>query len=499
CNVLNKDIQEEKSITISQKEYDDLVAENAYIKQQLADLKRLIFGRKSEKISPIPGLPTLFDSDYQEEVPEETKEITYTKAIKKKKEKPVRKGLPSHLPRIEEIIEPEGITDAHKRIGEEITEILEYTPARMYVRRIIRPKYIDPQTEIISIGLLPSMPIPKGIAGPTLLAHIMVSKFIDHLPLYRQLKIFKRIKVDISSSTIGGWFAKIGELITPLYKELEQCVLYNTDYLQVDESPIKVQDKDKKGSLHQGYMWVVREPVSGLVLFKYNKGRSKSVPELLFKNFTGTLQTDGYQVYKSFKTKGEITLLGCMAHARRYFEKARDNDYPRAKHALGLIQQLYLIERKAKEKTIDTETKYRYRQLYAVPILNTLKKWLKDNQMKVMPKSSIAKAINYALSIFDNLERYTEDGRYEIDNNMIENSIRPLALGRKNYLFAGNHVAAQSYAMMYSFFATCKINNVNPQEWLSDVLDRIQDHSINKLNELLPHNWKNIMSHSTVL
>lgn len=497
--MLNKDIQEEKSITISQKEYDDLVAENAYIKQQLADLKRLIFGRKSEKISPIPGLPTLFDSDYQEEVPEETKEITYTKAIKKKKEKPVRKGLPSHLPRIEEIIEPEGITDAHKRIGEEITEILEYTPARMYVRRIIRPKYIDPQTEIISIGLLPSMPIPKGIAGPTLLAHIMVSKFIDHLPLYRQLKIFKRIKVDISSSTIGGWFAKIGELITPLYKELEQCVLYNTDYLQVDESPIKVQDKDKKGSLHQGYMWVVREPVSGLVLFKYNKGRSKSVPELLFKNFTGTLQTDGYQVYKSFKTKGEITLLGCMAHARRYFEKARDNDYPRAKHALGLIQQLYLIERKAKEKTIDTETKYRYRQLYAVPILNTLKKWLKDNQMKVMPKSSIAKAINYALSIFDNLERYTEDGRYEIDNNMIENSIRPLALGRKNYLFAGNHVAAQSYAMMYSFFATCKINNVNPQEWLSDVLDRIQDHSINKLNELLPHNWKNIMSHSTVL
>lgn len=497
--MLNKDIQEEKSITISQKEYDDLVAENAYIKQQLADLKRLIFGRKSEKISPIPGLPTLFDSDYQEEVPEETKEITYTKTIKKKKEKPVRKGLPSHLPRIEEIIEPEGITDAHKRIGEEITEILEYTPARMYVRRIIRPKYIDPQTEIISIGLLPSMPIPKGIAGPTLLAHIMVSKFIDHLPLYRQLKIFKRIKVDISSSTIGGWFAKIGELITPLYKELEQCVLYNTDYLQVDESPIKVQDKDKKGSLHQGYMWVVREPVSGLVLFKYNKGRSKSVPELLFKNFTGTLQTDGYQVYKSFKTKGEITLLGCMAHARRYFEKARDNDYPRAKHALGLIQQLYLIERKAKEKTIDTETKYRYRQLYAVPILNTLKKWLKDNQMKVMPKSSIAKAINYALSIFDNLERYTEDGRYEIDNNMIENSIRPLALGRKNYLFAGNHVAAQSYAMMYSFFATCKINNVNPQEWLSDVLDRIQDHSINKLNELLPHNWKNIMSHSTVL
>jgi len=317
--------------------------------------------------------------------------------------------------------------------------------------------------------------------------------------LYRQLQIFKRIKVDISSSTIGGWFTKTAELITPLYKELELSVLNNTDYLQADESPIKVQDKDKKGSLHQGYMWVVRDPVSGLVLFKYNKGRSRSVPEALFENFTGTLQTDGYKVYKSLKTKGEITLLGCMAHARRHFEKAKDNDYSRAKLALGLIQQLYLIERKAKEKVIDTETKYRYRQLYAVPILKTLKKWLKDNQIQVMPKSSIAKAINYTLTIFDNLERYTEDGRYEIDNNMIENSIRPLALGRKNYLFAGNHLAAQSYAMMYSFFATCKINNVNPQEWLADVLDRIQDHNIHKLHELLPHNWKNIKAHTPVL
>ena len=505
--MLNKDIQEEKYITIPLEEYNklvngftELVSENNYIKQQLAELKRMIFGRKSEKVSPIPDQPTLFDLDDQEEAVPETKEITYTKTVnKKKKIKPVRKGLPSHLPRMEEIIEPSGITNAHKRIGEEVTEILEYTPGKMYVRRIIRPKYINPKTEIISIGLLPSMPIPKGIAGPTLLSYIMVSKFIDHLPLYRQLQMFKRIKVDISSSTIGGWFAKTAELLSPLYKELELYVLNNTDYLQSDESPIKVQDRDKKGSLHQGYMWVVRDPVSGLVLFKYNKGRSRSVPEALFENFTGTLQIDGYKVYKSLKTKGNITLLGCMAHARRYFEKAKDNDYSRAKHVLMLIQKLYLIERKAKEKSLDTETKYRYRRLYTVPILNSLKHWLKDNQIKVMPKSSIAKAINYTLTIFDNLQRYTEDGRYEIDNNMIENSIRPLALGRKNYLFAGNHLAAQSYAMMYSFFASCKSFDINPQEWLADVLSRIQDHSIHNIHELLPHNWKNSLPCSTVL
>lgn len=505
--MLNDDIQAKKHISIPQEAYgkllsdfENIVEENKYIKQQLADLKRMIFGRKSEKMSPIPGQPTLFDLDYQDEGAPETKEITYTKVVKKKeKNKPVRKGLPAHLPRMEQVIEPEGITDTHKRIGEEVTEILEYTPANMYVRRIVRPKYINTETEIISIGSLPSLPIPKGIAGPTLLAYIMVSKFIDHLPLYRQLQIFKRIKVDISSSTIGGWFTKTAELLTPLYKELELTILNNTDYLQADESPIKVQDRDKKGSLHQGYMWVVRDPISGLVLFKYNKGRSRSVPEALFEFFTGTLQTDGYNVYKSLKTQGDITLLGCMAHARRYFEKAKDNDYSRSKHVLGLIQQLYLMERKAKEKTINPEMKYRYRQLYAVPILNTLKKWLKDNQIKVMPKSSIATAINYTLTIFDNLARYTQDGRFEIDNNMIENAIRPLALGRKNYLFAGNHIAAQSYAMMYSFFATCKTIDVNPQDWLADVLDRIQDHSINNLVKLLPHYWKNAEGNPSVL
>jgi transposase len=436
------------------------------------------------------GQPILFDLDYNEQEVVETKEVTYTKEIKKKQnKKPSRKALPAHLKRVEEVIEPKGVTPDHKRIGEEVTEVLEYTPANMYVRRIIRPKYVNPQTENIIIGELPSLPIPKGIAGPKLLSHILVSKFIDHLPLYRQRQIFKRIKVDISSSTIGGWFTKTSELIRPLYIKLEQVVLTDTDYLQADESPIKVQDSDKKGSLHQGYMWVVRDPITGLVLFRYNKGRSRVVPEALFENFTGTLQTDGYKVYQSLKTKGDISLLGCMAHARRYFEKAKDNDYSKARHVLGLMQQLYSIERKAKERNINTDTLKRYRDLYAIPVLATLKKWLLDNQFKVLPKSAIAKAINYTLTIFDNLVRYTEDGRFEIDNNMIENAIRPLALGRKNYLFAGNHLAAQSYAMMYSFFATCKTIGVNPEEWLADVLSKIQNHKVNNLHQLLPHNW----------
>lgn len=489
ANMSNKDIEEEKHVVISREAYEKLLSEHENIKMQLAELKRMIFGRKSEKMSVIsPGQLSLFDIDFKEEQGSKTKEVTYTQTIKKHKA-PVRSVLPAHLLRVEEIIEPAGKTADHKRIGEEVTEVLEYTPANMYVRRIVRPKYINTKTENICIGELPSLPIPKGIAGPILLAHIMVSKFIDHLPLYRQLQIFKRTKVDISSSTIGGWFTKTSELLIPLYKTLEKSILNNTNYLQVDESPIKVQDRDKKGALHQGYMWVVRNPVSGLVLFRYNKGRSKAVPESLFEHFNGTLQTDGYKVYKTFETKGDILLLGCMAHARRYFEKAKDNDYPKAKHVLGVMQQLYAIERKAKERAINTEILKRYRQLYALPILKKLKIWLKENQLKLMPKSAIATAINYTLNIFDNLCRYTEDGRFEIDNNKIENAIRPLAIGRKNYLFAGNHLAAQSYAMMYSFFATCKILNINPQVWLADILIRIQDHKVDKLLELLPNNW----------
>ncbi len=489
--MLKSDKQYDELISIPKQEYENLRFENEMIKGQLAELRRMIFGRKSEKISKVNcNQPSLFGDNYVEEPESKTINVEYTKKIKQKKiKRPVRVGLPAYLERKEEVVEPEGITENHKQIGQEITEILEMISAKMYVRRIIRPKYIDPKTEEITIAQLPSLPIPKGNAGASVLSHIMVSKFIDHLPLYRQLQIFKRHKVALSKSTIGGWFTKTTALLSPLYGALKKSVLSNTNYLQADESPIKVQDKDKKGSLHQGYMWVVRDPISGLVLFKYNKGRGRNVPESLFENFNGTLQTDGYKVYQNLNTKGQISLLGCMAHARRYFEKAKDNDYSRAKYVLGKIQLLYAIERKAKEREINHVTLTRYRKLYALPVLIELKIWLKEHQIKVMPKSAIAKAINYTLTIYTNLSRYIEDGKFEIDNNMIENSIRPLALGRKNYLFAGNHEAAQGYAIMYSLFATCKTNNINPLDWLTDVLNRIQDHKVNRLDEMLPNNW----------
>ena len=494
--MLKEEIQSVEYITIPKSEYDKLVAEQEYLKHQLAEFRRLIFGQKTERFiaqeNTMGGIKqqSLFEQQTEEQIEVETQEITYSRKIPKKgrKQSPARKSLPAHLPREEEIIEPEGITPNHKKIGEEVTEVLEMIPAKLYVRKIIRPKYINKQTEEIIIADLPSLPIPKGIAGASVLTQINVSKFVDHLPLYRQRKIFERFGYNVSASTIGGWFSKTISILQPLYEELAKATLKEATYLQSDESPIKVQDINKKGKLHQGYMWVVRNPIKGLVLFKYNKGRSRAAPEELFYDFNGTLQTDGYTVYRELKTKGKIVLLGCMAHARRRFVKAKDNDYSRAEYVLSLMQKLYAIEKKAKERNVSIQMLQRYRKLCALPRLLELESWLKENKVQVLPKSLIGEAINYTLNIFPNLMRYIEDGRYEIDNNMIENTIRPLALGRKNYLFAGSHEAAQGYAMMYSFFATCKINNINPYDWLFDVLNKINDHKVNKLYELLPIN-----------
>jgi transposase len=480
---------------VSKEKYDKLLSDYEYLKQQLSELKRLIFGSKSERFIPSDQSQLHLFESLEEEVPKPaTEEITYKreKPVKEKKQA-VRAKLPSHLPRVEEIIEPEEIEEGSKKIGEEVTEILEYNPAKIFVRKIVRPKYAKPDNDGVVIAELPSLPIPKGNAGASMLAHLTVSKFVDHLPFYRQIQIFKRQNLILNDSTLNGWFNATADLLVPLYDVLQKQVL-QSDYIQADESPIGVQDSHKKGALHTGYQWVYRSPVERLVLFKYHPSRQRKAPEDMLKDFSGTLQTDGYQAYQNMRTKGNIERLACMAHARRYFDKAQENDKVRAEYMLKQMQRLYEIERKARERNIDRctrfETRKRYRQLRAKPVLAEMKDWLNKNISQVLPKSAIGKAVAYTLNLWPLLEAYINDGKYEIDNNLIENAIRPLALGRKNYLFAGSHKAAQRIAMFYSFFATCKINDVEPLAWLTDVLNRISDHKANKLTELLPQNWK---------
>ena len=486
-----------EQVVLSKEQFDilccqneKLQSENQYLKQQLDELKRMIFGSKSERFIPSDDSQLSLFEQEKKKVEIQTEEISYSrKKAEKEKQKAIRVKIPAHLPRVEEVIEPKNIEDGSKKIGEEITEILEYSPANVFVRKIIRPKYAKPQNEGVDIAELPTLPIPKGNAGASLLAFIMVSKFIDHLPYYRQIQIFKRQQLILSDSTINGWFNATSSLLEPLYDTLMKELL-QSDYIQADESPIGVQDSHKTGTLHSGYQWVYRSPLKRLVLFKYHPGRGKEAPKAVLNDFSGTLQTDGYQAYKNMNTNGDIVHLACMAHARRYFDKALKNDQKRAGHVLKLMQGLYEIESKAREREISFETRYRYRQLYAKPILQELEEWLIENQLQTTPQSAIGKAIAYTKNLWKKLKAYIDDGKYDIDNNLIENAIRPLALGRKNYLFAGSHKAAQHAAMFYSFFATCKINNVEPLAWLTDVLNRIPDHKANKLSELLPQNWK---------
>jgi transposase len=356
------------------------------------------------------------------------------------------------------------------------------------VRRYIRPRYVS-VGESFHIADLPARPIEKGIPGPGLLAQILVDKFVYHLPFYRQAQRYERLGMKIPSSTLNGWLPAACNLLEPLYLALKFEVLKST-YLQGDETPIPVLDKQKKGKTHQGYHWVYYSPEEKLVLFDYQKGRSREGPKQLLKDYQGYLQTDGYQAYDQFGDKENIVLVGCLAHARRKFEHAKDSEPTRSGQALLLIQQLYAVERQAREQNLNHGQRYQLRQEKSVPVMDALEQWMVDEYPKVLPKSAIGKAFYYLIGRYNKIYVYLQDGRLEIDNNLIENSIRPVALGRKNYLFAGSHSGAEKAAMVYSLLGSCKLQNINPYDYLQDVLERLPEHPVNRLCELLPPNWK---------
>jgi hypothetical protein len=274
-------------------------------------------------------------------------------------------------------------------------------------------------------------------------------------------------------------------LLEPLYNELKKQVL-NEHYLQADETPIKVLDPLKPGTTHRGYYWVYHSPQKRLVFFDYREGRGREGPTEILKDFNGFLQTDGYGVYDDFDKKENIIHFNCWAHARRMFDEAIDNDKTRSEFALLKIQALYGLERVAKEGFFSTEQRAALRQEKAVPLLNDLEQWLKENIMQATPKSLIGKAIAYTLSRWDKLCLYAKHGELEIDNNLVENAIRPVALGRKNYLFAGSHQAAERAGMIYSLLASCKHNNIEPKAWLTNILKVLPDYKANQLYLLLP-------------
>ncbi len=457
------------------------------LQHQIDQMLRTVFGKKSERfVACIAEQSELsLDIEQVEQRQVKTESITYDR--KKSSGRSNHKGrlpIPDHVERKLKHLKPlEDITGLIK-IGEEITEQLDYEPGKLFVNRYIRPKYAKPNGEGILIAPLPNFIVQRGMAGSGLLAWIIVQKYVDHLPLYRQIEQFKRFGMPIPSSTMSDWVGMSLKELTPLYEALKKKVL-DSNYLQADETPIKVLDEKKKGESHRGYYWVYRDPQNGLVLFDYRESRSRKGPTEMLKDFKGYLQSDGYSAYENFD-RGKITLIHCMAHARRYFEQALDNDRQRAQYALKEIQELYSIERFIRENKLTQVERYDVRQESSMPVLTLLHDWLKENIMQVTPHSAIGKAISYSLSRWDKLMIFANDGRLEIDNNLVENSIRPIAIGRKNYLFAGSHDAAKRAAMIYSLLGTCKLKGVEPYAWLKNVFEVLPDWKFNRLQELLP-------------
>jgi transposase len=469
----------------------------ASLTQQLNTLKKMIFGSKHERFVPAEN-PAQLSLNIQAEAVGQlnitaSKKVEYTRisttVTENKKEHPGRTKLPEHLERREIIVTPLEDVSLCKKIGEEVTEELEYEPGKLYVNRIVRPKYAKPGNAGIITAPMIERPLPKAIAGAGLLSSIVIDKYVDHLPLYRQSERFKREGINIPYSTITDWVGATCALIAPLYETLKRLLL-RSNYLHADESPIKVLDKDKKDGSHRGYFWVYHNSVERMVIFDYQPGRGREGPEKMLKDFKGYLQTDGYPLYDFFKRKQGITVLHCMAHARRTFFDALENDPLRVEYALQQFKLLYDIERKAKSEALSTADVMKLRQAESVPILAGFENWMKQEYIKVPPKSAIAKALQYSLGRIEELKIYTNDGKLNIDNNPVENAIRPIAIGRKNYLFAGSHEAAQRSAMLYSLLGTCKINGVNPSVWLTDILRKIPSYPVNRIEELLPHKWQ---------
>lgn len=482
------------------------------LKQHVEMLQRIIWGKSSERFIKEDPNQRKLDFDGLDLLPEEKEvvlsarqeieEYKTVRVVVKERNQPVRKPLPEDLPREECHIYPVRVDlDSMTELEPEVTELLEKDPPRWFVRRIIRHKYVlkvrtrDEESPIITAPM-PLLPIPKSYAGASLLADIIIDKYVNHLPFYRQIQMFRQQGISIAPATINGWFQDVADLMRPTWYRLRELVL-ESDYIQSDETTIPIINNEKHQTI-KGYIWMIRAVMSELVFFHYDHGsRAQKVALPLFKDFQGVIQTDGYAVYDIYENKKGVLPIGCWAHSRRHFEEALKEDKARASYALEQIGLLYDVERRADQQNLSYQERAELRTRLSYPIMIAFEKWLVSEYHKVLPKGRIGKAIRYTYSIYHKLTRYHLDGRLKIDNNLGETAIRPIALGRKNWLFCGNDDAAENAAIVYSMLGCCKASNVNFRDWLIYFLNNVHnyDNDYSKdLVELLPHNFKKSQS-----
>jgi transposase len=493
----------EKQILIEER--DELNAANEKLHHIISVLRRARFGRKSERLSEdqlILALEELETASAKAESQEEKKDGEL-KSKRAKKRRANRGSLPAHLPRIEQVIEPESTVcpccgKAMHVIGEDKSERLDKVPAQLRVIVTRRPKYGCKCEEAVAQAPAPPRLIEGGIPTEALVAGVVVSKYADHLPLYRQAQILARQGIQLDRSTLAGWVGAAAAELEPLYDHL-LAILKCKDKLFADETRCPVLDPGR-GKTKPGYFWAIAsddrpwgstEPPA--VAYSYAPGRGGKYVETLLEDFSGILQVDGYDGYNILarpdRRGGPVTLAYCWAHLRRrFYEIAAKGPAPIAQAALERIQKLYKIE--AEIRGQPPEKRRAIRQERSRPEVEELKSWFQDCLKRLSKASPVRDAINYGLNQWDGLIRFLDDGRIEIDSNTVERSIRPVALNRKNSLFAGHDQGAENWAIIASLLETCKLNSVNPQAWLADVLTKLINlWPAKRIGELMPWSY----------
>jgi len=483
----------------------NLFDENQILQEQIKSLRDRLFGRKTEKTLKDDGQMSLFDIPEPVISEEVLEEVPIAEHTRKKRG---RKPLPESLPRVDvvhELTEQErqcGCGHLKSHIGQEVSEKLDYIPAKVQVLRNIRYKYackncegVNDEGPTVAIARMPEQMIPKSISTPGLLAHILTAKFADALPFYRQEKQFTRIGVELPRATMCNWAMKTAGACDIVINMMQNAVL-KSPVINIDETTVQVL---KEPGRIKSYMWVFKGSVRGkpVILYQYHPSRSSDVAATFLKTYKGIVQTDGYSGYDFLDSKKDIIHVGCWVHARRKFVEVtkatgnKKNPSGNAGSALKYISKLYKIEKEARQKELSPDQLYDKRQTQAVPILDEFKKWLDSRVAKVPPKSLLGKAINYTLNEWSRLIRYTEDGRVGPDNNAVENAIRPFVVGRKNWLFSGTPEGAHASAAIYSLIETAKANNLDPYWYLKYLFENLPEAmTADEFENLLPNNVK---------
>ena len=486
-----------------------LQQENRLLRLKLDAFIRRYYGKSSEAFDPaqleliLAGLLTGARPPTEAEL----SAVAVKPAVAPRPRPARRLSLPAEVPVERVVIEPAEVQqqpELWKQIGEEVTEEWDYTPGQFLKRLYIRPKYVRrepvesatvsnaPATEsepaAVVIAALPPRLIEKGLPGPGLMAQVLISKYEDHLPLYRQEKIFsERHGVKLPRQMLAEWVGQGAFWLKPIYDEMKRGLLAG-HYLQADETPIRYLDPDLPGAARQGYLWTYSRPGSD-VIFEWNTSRARAVAEEFLKSFAGLLQTDGYSAYESLAASRDgLVLVGCWTHARRKFVDALEEDR-RAAWVVRQLGQLYQLEQRLRDARAGPAGRAAARAADARPVLRRLEHLLRHWQPQVLPRSLFGEAIGYTLDRWAALCRYVDHGEVEIDNNLVENAIRPTAIGKKNFLFIGHPDAGWRSAVIYSVLGSCRRYGINPHEYLHDVLRRLPAMKMSEIAQVTPAAW----------